>query len=222
MSDFTLTCSDCSKYHCSKRDSNYPEFCLTTNLEPGEIEEIKQMYLQDEENLKATVISAELEGEFYCQYTRVEEIIEFAKRMGFKRIGIATCFGLVEESKVFAKILKKNGLEPYTAICKVGSMEKTELGVREEFTKVTGPAMCNPIMQAHLLEKADTDFNVVVGLCVGHDSLFYKYSHTLTTTLVTKDRVLAHNPCGALYQTHTYYKKLMGGSMFGGAVEKQN
>ena len=52
-------------------------------------------------------------------------------------------------------------------------------------------------------------FNVVVGLCVGHDSLFYKYTHTLTTTLVTKDRVLAHNPVGALYQTKAYYKKLM-------------
>lgn len=222
MSDFVLSCSDCGKYHCSKRDSSYPDFCLTTNLEPGELEEIKQMYLQDEENLKATVISAELEGEFYCKYTRVEEIIEFSKRMGFKRIGIATCFGLIEESKVFAQILKKNGLEPYTAICKVGSMEKTDLGVRKEFLKTTGPAMCNPIMQAHLLKKAETDFNVVVGLCVGHDSLFYKYSHTLTTTLVTKDRVLAHNPCGALYQTHTYYKKLMGGSMFGAAVEKQD
>ena len=62
---------------------------------------------------------------------------------------------------------------------------------------------------AKLLEKAGTDFNVVVGLCVGHDSLFYKYTHTLTTTLVTKDRVLAHNPVGALYQTKAYYKKLM-------------
>lgn len=69
-------------------------------------------------------------------------------------------------------------------------------------------------MQAKLLEKAGTDLNVVVGLCVGHDSLFYKYSNTLTTTLITKDRVLAHNPVGALYQTKAYYKKLLGGSMF--------
>ena len=45
MSDFVLSCSDCGKYHCSKRDSSYPDFCLTTNLEPGELEEIKQMYL---------------------------------------------------------------------------------------------------------------------------------------------------------------------------------
>ena len=35
---------------------------------------------------------------------------------------------------------------------------------------------------------------MLVGLCVGHDSLFIKYSEAPVTTLVTKDRVLAHNP----------------------------
>lgn len=53
------------------------------------------------------------------------------------------------------------------------------------------------------------DLNVVVGLCVGHDSLFYKYAKGLTTTLITKDRMLAHNPAGALYQARAYYKKLL-------------
>ena len=129
--------------------------------------------------------------------------------MGFKKIGIATCFGLIEESRIFAQILRKNGLEPYAALCKVGALNKTDIGVREEFTKQTGNALCNPIMQAKLLEKAGTDLNVVVGLCVGHDSLFYKYSKALATTLVTKDRVLAHNPVGALYQTRAYYKRLL-------------
>ena len=38
--------------------------------------------------------------------------------------------------------------------------------------------------------------NFLVGLCVGHDSLFIKYSEAPRTTLVTKDRVLAHNPVG--------------------------
>ena len=47
------------------------------------------------------------------------------------------------------------------------------------------------------------------GLCVGHDSLFYKYAEALTTTLITKDRVLGHNPAVALYQTASYYKRLL-------------
>lgn len=214
MENYTKSCTNCGVLNCAKRDGKYPEFCLTTGFDQQELEEIKKLYLEDEENNKISVISAEIEGEFYCRYTRVEEIIEFAKRMGFKKIGIATCFGLIEESRIFAQILRKNGLEPYAALCKVGALNKTDIGVREEFTKQTGNALCNPIMQAKLLEKARTDLNVVVGLCVGHDSLFYKYSNTLTTTLITKDRVLAHNPVGALYQTKAYYKKLLGGSMF--------
>ena len=68
--------------------------------------------------------------------------------------------------------------------------------------------MCNPILQAKLLNEAKTDLNLVVGLCVGHDSLFYKYSEALTTTVVTKDRVLGHNPAAALYTAESYYKRL--------------
>ena len=68
--------------------------------------------------------------------------------------------------------------------------------------------VCNPVLQAKLLNKAKTDLNVVVGLCVGHDSLFYKYSEALTTTAVTKDRVLGHNPVAALYTADSYYSKL--------------
>lgn len=75
-------------------------------------------------------------------------------------------------------------------------MDKTDIGIDEKYTCVTGKVMCNPIMQAKLLNKAKVDLNVVVGLCVGHDSLFYKYAKGITTTLVTKDRVLAHNPVG--------------------------
>ena len=63
--------------------------------------------------------------------------------------------------------------------------------------------------QAKLLNEKKTDLNIVVGLCVGHDSIFYKYSDALCTTLITKDRVLGHNPAAAIYQMNAYYSKLM-------------
>ncbi len=72
------------------------------------------------------MISAEIEAEFYCHYTRVEEIIEFSKRMGFHKIGIATCIGLIEESRIFAQILRKNGFEPHAALCKAGALYQTK------------------------------------------------------------------------------------------------
>ena len=69
--------------------------------------------------------------------------------------------------------------------------------------------MCNPIDQAELLNDAGTQLNLIVGLCVGHDSLFIKYSRALCTSVITKDRILAHNPAAALYQTGCYYSRLM-------------
>ncbi|WP_274596750.1 DUF1847 domain-containing protein [Desulfurobacterium thermolithotrophum] len=47
--------------------------------------------------------------------------------------------------------------------------------------------------------------NVIVGLCIGHDMLFQMHSRAPVTTLIVKDRVLAHNPVGALYSN--YYKR---------------
>ena len=201
------SCVDCGVYNCQTRDKTYPEFCLTTKLTEEEAEEVHRLY-DLPENRKVSQVSAQIESDFYLQYTRVQEIVAFAKRMGYERIGIATCVGLIEESRTFAQILRKNGFQVFGAVCKVGSFDKTDVGVPEEDTKITGPVMCNPILQAKLLNQAKTDFNVVVGLCVGHDSLFYKYAEALCTTLVTKDRVLGHNPVAALYQSKAYYSKL--------------
>ncbi len=203
------SCADCGVLHCLTRASQYPEFCPTKALDEEELERVVARYTDDRENNKVAIASAEVEGEFYGKATRVEEIIEFAKRIGAKKIGIATCVGLIEESRVFAKILRLHGFEVYGIGCKVGSVNKTEIGVEEKYTCVTGAVMCNPILQAELLNKEKVDLNVVVGLCVGHDSLFYKYANALTTTLITKDRVLAHNPAGALYQARAYYKRLL-------------
>ena len=194
---FPHSCTDCGVLNCSKRNASYPEFCLTEKLTEKELEKVVKLY------------TAEVEGGFYGKYTRVEEIMEVAKRIGAKKIGIATCVGLIEESRIFARILKLNGFDVYGVACKVGSVDKTDIGLDPKYTCKTGPVMCNPILQAKLLNKAGTQLNVVVGLCVGHDSLFYKYSKALATTLVTKDRVLAHNPVGALYQTRAYYKRLL-------------
>jgi uncharacterized metal-binding protein len=68
--------------------------------------------------------------------------------------------------------------------------------------------MCNPIYQAKLLNHEKTDFNILLGLCVGHDSLFFKFTEAPTTVLAVKDRVTGHNPLAAIYLCETYYQKL--------------
>ena len=59
------------------------------------------------------------------------------------------------------------------------------------------------------MNEAGVEFNVLVGLCVGHDSLFFKYAKAPTTVLVAKDRVFGHNPVAGLYLSPSvYYRKL--------------
>ena len=148
---------------------------------------------------------------FYCKLTRVEETVLFAKKIGAKKVGIATCVGTIREARTFAKILRKNGLEVVGAACKVGNRDKTEIGIadKDKIHPDCYEPMCNPILQAKILNNEKTDLNVVMGLCVGHDALFIKYSEAPTTVLFTKDRVLGHNAVMPLYLTESYYSKLL-------------
>ncbi|MBD3304999.1 DUF1847 domain-containing protein [candidate division KSB3 bacterium] len=142
--------------------------------------------------------------------SRMQEIYEFAHKMGYTRLGLAFCAGLVKEAEIVAHILEFQGFEVVSAICKVGSIPKETIGLTDEERIRIGEyeAMCNPIMQAKVLNDANTDFNIMVGLCVGHDSLFFKYADAPCTVLAAKDRVSGHNPLGAIYTAHSYYERL--------------
>ena len=144
---------------------------------------------------------------------RVQEICEFAKKMSYRKIGIAFCGGLHSEARVLTQILQAQGFDVVSVMCKAGCTPKEAIGLQDDEKIRIGEfeAMCSPIIQATLLNEEKTDFNVLVGLCVGHDSLFFKYSKAFTTVLIAKDRVLAHNPVGALYTTGSYYARMLRG-----------
>lgn len=199
------TCVDCGTQNCKFKNRTYPEFCLTTHLEDSDMEWALERY-EEGRNKEIMIASAEVEYEGYCQWTRVQEIMEFARKINARKIGIANCIGLINEARIFVRILRANGFEVYSVICKVAGKPKSSVGIPAVCENI-GAAMCNPILQARLLNNAQTDLNVVIGLCVGHDSLFYKYSDAYVTTLVTKDRVTGNNPAAALYTAQSYYKK---------------
>ncbi len=142
--------------------------------------------------------------------TRIVEICEFAHKMNYKRLGLAFCMGLAKEAAVVDTILKEHGFEVISILCKAGRTLKEKIGLRDEekVRQGTDESMCNPIYQAKLLNHEKTDFNIVLGLCVGHDSLFFKYAEALTTVLAVKDRVTGHNPLAAIYTSDTYYRRL--------------
>lgn len=207
MENKVLSCVDCAVTNCNLQNKEYPDFCLTTHMDEKVLADAMKLYEEDE-NRRSMIAAGEIEHDYYLQYTRVEEIMAYAKKMGFKKIGIATCVGLIAESRTLASILRHNGFEVYGIACKAGVQKKVDVGIPERCNAI-GPNMCNPILQAKLLNEAKTELNVVMGLCVGHDSLFYKYSEALVTTLVAKDRVTGHNPVAALYGANFYFKKRM-------------
>lgn len=199
------TCVDCGTQNCKYKDRTFPDFCPTTHLKEEDRLWAAERYSEGN-NRQIMIASAEVEYEGDCRWTRVQEIMEFAQKINARRIGIANCIGLINEARIFARILQANGFEAYSVICKVAGQAKSSVGIPAECENI-GAAMCNPILQARLLNEAKTDLNVVIGLCVGHDSLFYKYSDAYVTTLVTKDRVTGNNPAAALYTAQSYYRK---------------
>jgi uncharacterized metal-binding protein len=142
--------------------------------------------------------------------TRIVEICEFAQKMNYKRLGIAFCMGLVKETAIVEEILQERGFEVVSVLCKAGGTPKEMIGITDEqkIARGTDEAMCNPIFQANLLNHEKTEFNILLGLCVGHDSLFFKYSEAPTTVLAVKDRVTGHNPLAAIYLSDSYYRKI--------------
>lgn len=201
-------CVNCGLKGCTKGDleKSLPK-CPNKNQELQE--KARALYL-GEENKKIAYNAAIVEAEGYGRKTRIEEIINFAKKCNYKKIGIVFCVGLSKETKIVYDILTHNGFEVSSVLCKNGGLEKRYLEIEKEDT-LTGDCnevMCNPIGQALLLNEENTDFNIILGLCVGHDTLVIKYLNSPMTILAVKDRVTGHNPLAAIYLSESYYKKL--------------
>ncbi len=141
---------------------------------------------------------------------RIQEICEFARKMGYTRLGLVFCTGLSKEAAIVNQILRAQGFETISVACKAGAVPKEAIGVkdREKIFMGQHETMCNPILQAAIVNEARTDFNVLLGLCVGHDSLFFRYTVAPTTVLAVKDRVTGHNPLGPVYLWGNYYSWL--------------
>jgi uncharacterized metal-binding protein len=142
--------------------------------------------------------------------TRIVEICEFAEKMGYKRLGLAFCIGLQQEAGLVEEIFRSQGFEVVSVLCKAGRTSKDKIGItnEEKIYQDTDESMCNPIFQAKVLNHEETEFNILLGLCVGHDSLFFKYAEAPTTVLAVKDRVTGHNPLAAVYLSNSYYRKI--------------
>jgi uncharacterized metal-binding protein len=215
-------CALCKPKYCHEGitdDKNLPDFCPLKNHK-SLVQNIKQRYV--DEDIKDFFLSAALtEKEAYDEKAvrengkiipirpRIREIAEFAKKIGANKIGMAFCSGLSDEASKANSILEGHGLEVISVICSCGGIDKHDVGIPAEY-KIRSPenfeSTCNPLLQAELLNQAGTAFNVLVGLCVGHDMLFTQNSTSPVSTLIVKDRLSGHNPVISLYTR--YHKNI--------------
>jgi len=173
--------------------------------EPCELSPPSEGY--EGEDLRMLRCAAEVEAEGYMEMCRIEEVIAFAKKMGYRKLGIAFCVGLEKEANALHRLLAARGFEVCSAMCKICGVSKDELKLKK-IGKREIEVMCNPATQAKVLNEAGCELNLVLGLCVGHDVLFTKHSNAPVSTIAVKDRVLGHNPLAALYSS--YWRRRLG------------
>jgi uncharacterized metal-binding protein len=204
---------------CMNRNGKAPDNCPTKHRESAVQHAVEEMH--EPENLDFVRNAAIQEGEGYANKElgyehvkpikpRIQETIEFAKKMNFNRLGLVFCIGLAKEAKAVDHLLIDNGFEVASVCCKIGCRPKEQIGLNEQHKIQPGSfeAMCNPIAQALILNETGTEFNILMGLCVGHDSLMLKYAKAPCTVLAVKDRLLGHNPLAAIYTLESYYRSL--------------
>ena len=178
-------CATCQDYTCrlGYRDLG-PDNCPMK----GDFPTREELY-GDREDLVATARSAAIiEGEGYRKWTRSKEILELASRLGVSSVGLAACKGMMMELDIYAGWLADAGFE-----------------VLRGPDAVTN-GRCGPREQAAYLNQRGTGLNVMMGMCVGHDSLFMQASKSLVTPLVSQDSFLRHNPVAALHTHRTYFE----------------
>ncbi len=216
-----LRCAKCPLKPCHEgnRDKGWPAFC-PIRRSPALVRKVSRRYLAKRVNdfyVRAALTEKGCYDEKEARAgrtlplrPRIRELAEFAKSIGAARVGLAFCSGLAEEATRVAAILEGHGLDVQSVVCCCGAADKTEHGVPPEH-KIKGKdvfeAACNPLLQAELLNRAGTAFNILVGLCVGHDMLFTSKSKAPVTTLIVKDRYTGHNPVISLYTK--YHKDIV-------------
>jgi uncharacterized metal-binding protein len=197
-------CAKCTVIRCMslEKDKKHPGFCPTVNYP----EAIKESVRKNKTDSRVRAINTawiKVVNKFKenrWSATRVDEIVEYAKVQGVAKIGIATCVGLLNEAKLLTNILERHGFEVISVCCLSGEVEWGDICIMRE------GILCNPIMQAEVLNQVGTELNIMLGLCIGHDILFIRHSKADVTPLIVKDRALGHNPAAALYLSETYYR----------------
>jgi uncharacterized metal-binding protein len=140
-------------------------------------------------------VTADIAAETHRRLCRVAEFIYYGLGMEYKHVGVAFCIEMFRETEILTRLLRRF-FKVTPVCCKVGGH------IQPDLHTASNGVLCNPIGQARILNRIQTDINVIVGLCVGCDFICSRYSKAPTSTLFVKDKSLANNPVSALYSKY--------------------
>lgn len=198
------TCANCKVYACVEKEKHgMPKNCPMRDEEY--VKDIFEEYNDPEIHrfYYATKTSG-VPGTSASFTPRLIYVINMIKHLGYKKIGLAFCVRMRKEACMYANLIRKHGIEVESVSCCNCGINIADLGVALP-ENCDFDAACNPIGQAQLMNNAGVEFNLVMGLCAGHDSLFIKHANAMSTVVAVKDPATGHCPTKALYLYDEYY-----------------
>ncbi|MDA3957486.1 DUF1847 domain-containing protein [Oceanispirochaeta sp.] len=174
-----LNCLDCNTKNCRKNGAD----CFGLKE--------KSLDVYGDENTLTTVRSSGrlVDDGRAGTLSRFQEVIEFCTLQGYKKIGLAYCFGLESLAMNIREKMSASGLFLIPARCSMGGVKESDIDPEKKSEVYS----CNPAGQAVFLNE-NADFVIEVGLCLGHDVIFHQQLKVPFTVLIVKDRVNGHAP----------------------------
>ncbi len=192
-----IMCNACTKVECRRGyPQGIPAYCVATGFKDV-VERTKKRY-SEPGVVDIYKASGKVVGSGYGNWPRIKEAIEFARELKLNKIGFASCVALLNELKLITELFTGAGFDVASCACQIGKVPPQERGVVLDSDDTRG-FYCNPIAQAEVLNAEGTQLNFILGLCLGHDILFTRYSKAPVSTLIVKDRVTGNNPSAALF-----------------------
>ena len=198
----TLMCNACVKQDC--RDDypkGIPDYCMAKKFHDVLKQSSTKYAAPETIDIYKAASAVVTRGDY--KWSRIQEAIEFCKELRISKVGIASCVGLMQELSSVTELFTGAGFEVKSAACQVGRVSAEDRGIPE--LKDAQGVYCNPIAQAEIFNAEITELIFIIGLCMGHDVLFNRYSEAPVSTLIIKDRVTGHNPVAALHSS--YYRR---------------
>ena len=178
-----MNCTSCEDKVCRKQQTSCDRESFDKTKVIGEYQEVS-----NSEIVKAA--SELVDSGRAGTLSRMEEVVEFAQTMGYKKLGLAYCYGMEQYANAIETLLADKGFEVSAVSCSVGGLKQSEVNSSSCIHKVS----CNPLGQAEQLNSENVDLTFVVGICLGHDILLNRTLNMDFTTLVVKDRKFNHAP----------------------------